>query len=192
MPVLRTVFFCALLAAPAQGEPAKPSLPPALVDIAGNTHNLGADKNTKLAVFVYVSTDCPIANFFQPTLRKLAKKFDAQGVRFFQVHADPDLTTKAATKHAREFNVISPVILDSKQQWARHHRAKVTPEAIVVLPNGTCVYRGRIDDTYTAFGKRRPEPTSRDLDAAITATLAGKQVVTPVTKAIGCQIFIED
>ena len=52
-------------------------------------------------------------------------------------------------------------------------------------------YRGRIDDTYTTYGKRRPKPTTHDLRNALTSILAGRKVATPVTRAIGCQILIE-
>ena len=53
-------------------------------------------------------------------------------------------------------------------------------------------YRGRIDDTYAAYGKRRPEPTTRALETALIAVLAGKKVAVPRTEAVGCQILIED
>lgn len=163
-----------------------------LVDVTGKTHHPGASKGTKAVVFVYVDTHCPIANFYQPTLRKLARKFQKQGVLFFQVHPDPDRSKEDVLLHIKEFGVVSPVILDSSQKWAKLHQAKATPEAHLIAPDGTCLYRGRIDDTYTTYGKRRPKPTTRDLEAALIATLAGKKIATPVTKAIGCQILIED
>ena len=67
----------------------------------------------------------------------------------------------------------------------------MTPEAHVYLRDGTCVYRGRIDDTYTTYGKRRPSPTTHDLRDALSAIISGSKVTNPVTKAIGCQILIE-
>ena len=62
----------------------------------------------------------------------------------------------------------------------------------VLAPNGKTVYRGRIDDTYTKFGKRRPEPMKEDLKDAIDAVLAGNKVAIPVTESIGCLIFMEE
>ena len=162
-----------------------------LVDVVGVVHEPAKSKGTVAMVFVYVDTTCPIANFYQPSLRRLARAFEAKGVRFFQIHPDPDGKKEDLARHAREFEVISPVILDNKQDYARFHKARVTPEAHVYLRNGTCVYRGRIDDTYTTYGKRRPKPTTRDLEDALAAILGGRKVTTPVTKAIGCQILIE-
>ena len=162
-----------------------------LVDVTGVTHEPARSKGAVAVVFVYVDTTCPIANFYQPTLRRLAQAFEPRGIRFFQLHPDPDGTKEDLTTHAREFEVISPVILDNKQHYARLHNAKVTPEAHVYLRDGTCVYRGRIDDTYTTYGKRRPSPTTHDLRDALSAIISGSKVTDPVTKAIGCQILIE-
>ena len=162
-----------------------------VTDIAGRKHEPFADHKTKAAVFVFVSVDCPIANFFQPTLRRLAKRFENQGVRFYQVHPDPDLNAAGARKHATEYGVVSPVVLDGAQTLVRRLNAKVTPEAFLLTRDLATAYRGRIDDTYTTYGKRRPEPTTRDLETALAAVLAGKKVPTPETKAIGCLIFVE-
>jgi hypothetical protein len=49
-------------------------------------------------------------------------------------------------------------------------------------------YRGRIDDKYVAIGLERPNPTRRDLEAALTASLAGQSIAEPRTQAVGCYI----
>jgi hypothetical protein len=64
----------------------------------------------------------------------------------------------------------------------------VVPEAVVLSPQGRILYRGRIDDRYTADGIRREVPTSRDLEAALTAVVAGKQPPVARTKAFGCPL----
>lgn len=63
-----------------------------------------------------------------------------------------------------------------------------TPEVAVFTPDGKLAYRGRIDDRYAGFGKKRPEPTQRDLRDALTAIIAGKKVPTPRTEAVGCSV----
>ena len=50
------------------------------------------------------------------------------------------------------------------------------------------VYRGRIDDRFVDFGKTRPEPTQRDLEAALRGVLDGTHKDLVTTKAIGCYI----
>jgi hypothetical protein len=58
----------------------------------------------------------------------------------------------------------------------------------VLSPSGDVLYRGRIDDRVADFGKRRVEPTRRDLRLALDAILAGKPVQARLTKAVGCYI----
>ena len=51
-----------------------------------------------------------------------------------------------------------------------------------------CFYRGRIDDTYFGYGKRRFAATHHDLRDALEAVLSGKPVHERTTEAIGCFI----
>ncbi len=61
----------------------------------------------------------------------------------------------------------------------------------MISKDDAVVYRGRIDDTYTTFGKRRPEPTTRELRDALEAVIAGKKPKVTKTDSVGCRIFIE-
>src|SRR5262249_13877749 len=49
-------------------------------------------------------------------------------------------------------------------------------------------YRGRIDNAYHARLRKNPRTTEHNLDDAIKAMLAGKDVKVPATKAVGCPI----
>jgi hypothetical protein len=49
-------------------------------------------------------------------------------------------------------------------------------------------YRGRIDDRYLDFGVDRLTPTTHELDEALAAVLAGREVARPVVPAVGCAI----
>ena len=162
-----------------------------LRDLDGKVHAPFASGETKAVMIVFVSTDCPIANYFQPTLRRLQEEFGDQGVVFFQVHPDPEVPVAEAKKHREEFEVRCPVVIDKGQAVTKRLAATTTPEAFVLTEAGKVAYRGRIDDTYTDFGKRRPEPRTRDLHEALTAVVAGKNPPVPVTEPVGCRIFVE-
>ena len=84
-----------------------------------------------------------------------------------------------------------PMILDSDQSIARRVNAKVTPEAFVISPVGDVLYRGRINDLYAGYGKRRREASSHDLRDAVAAALAGEPIAIPETKPVGCFIQYE-
>ena len=66
----------------------------------------------------------------------------------------------------------------------------MTPEAALFNSSGTLLYRGRIDDRVTDFGKARLEANVRDLENALAAIEANSNIPVARTEAIGC--FISD
>lgn len=161
------------------------------VDIEGNTQAPFADTNTAALVIVFIDVQCPVANYFHPTLRRIATDTRERGARFLFVHPDPDVTKAEAQKHAKAFKVAGPVVLDAKQATARRLLADVTPEAFVMSPDGKVHYRGRVNDMFVRPAKKRVKPRTHDLRDALEAVLAGKKVETPETTAVGCYIFFD-
>ncbi|HEY6564287.1 MAG TPA: redoxin domain-containing protein [Pirellulaceae bacterium] len=174
-----------LLAASQAKEPAFE-----LSDISGKVHTPFADPRTRAVVLVFITKDCPIANYFQPTLQRLEASYKDKGIIFYLIHSDPDTTQATAGTHAKEYAITAPVIVDPRQKLAKEFEAEWTPEAVVILPDRKTTFRGRIDDTYADYGKKRPRPTRNDLKEAIDAVLAGKIPDHPVTsKPVGCPIY---
>ena len=64
----------------------------------------------------------------------------------------------------------------------------MTPEAVVVLPDGQVIYRGRIDDRYTSNGRRRAEPHVGELRSALEAIVADESPAVALTEPFGCPI----
>ena len=64
----------------------------------------------------------------------------------------------------------------------------VTPEAVVLSPEGKVLYRGRIDDRYSLDSKRREEASTHDLADAIEAAIEGKEPAVRETTAFGCPL----
>lgn len=157
-------------------------------DVQDNLHDPFSKKQTKAIVLVFVTTDCPIANYYQPTLSRLTEEYAKTGVHFYLFHSDRDTKQSEAIKHAKDFSVKAPVILDHDQQIAKRVEARVTPEAFLIDRAGKTRYRGRINDLYADYGKRRPTPKTHDLKDALDSFLAGKKIENPKTKAVGCYI----
>jgi peroxiredoxin len=158
------------------------------VDIQGSKHTPLNVKGAKAVVLFFAVTDCPIANYYTSEINAIVKDHASKGVRFFIVHVDPDLTVEAARKHAKEYGLTCPILIDVKHELVKAAGATVTPEAAVLTPDGKLAYRGRIDDIYVELGKRRVEAKQRDLRDALRAVLAGQPVKEARTKAIGCPI----
>lgn len=157
-------------------------------DIHGKRYEPFADSATKAIVLVFVSTDCPIANSYQPALARVTNDYGSRGVAIFLIHTDPDLSVDVARNHAETFQVKAPVALDPRQSIARRVEATTVPEAVVVGRDGSTVYRGRIDDSFAARDKKRPKPTTNDLRDALDDIIAGRPVRVRRTEAIGCVI----
>ena len=157
------------------------------------THRpLSGKEPAKAVVLIFTATDCPVANYFQPTIRRIAKRYEGKGVRFFQVYPDRDTDAESAKKHAKEYEITTAQVLDPEQKLAGEAGAKKTPEAVVYNAAGEVVYRGRIDDTYAALGKKRARPTTADLKATLDAILGGKNPALKEVEAVGCFIFFEE
>lgn len=177
-------------AAPPAAEPrtdgAETSL--AIRTLDGTEHRPLQDAKVRAAVLVFVLPDCPVSNGYAPEIQKLSVEFGKRDVAFFLVHVDPDVTADQAKRHAEAFGLTSPVALDPRHGLVRQAGARRVPEVAVFVPGEGRKYRGRIDDRYFAPGKRRAEPDSRDLRAALEAVLAGKPVPRAETEAVGCPI----
>ena len=161
-----------------------------------NLVNLSGERVDPLAagdpagVFLFMRSDCPIANRYAPELRRLHETFSSRGVRFWLVYVDPQEETEAIERHAEEYQVPGEILRDSHHDLVRLTGARVTPEAAVFDAGGRLVYRGRIDDRYPDFGKARAQPNRRDLKLALESVLQGEPVAEPETRAVGC--FIAD
>jgi len=149
---------------------------------------LDASKGQKAAVLIFIQHECPIANAYAPEIKRLCEAYAAKGFVFYAVHVDPDLNASEAKKHAGSFSLVCAVLLDDKHALAKRAGVKVAPEAAVIAPEGKILYRGRIDDLFAAYGKKRAEPTSRDLRNALDAIAAGQDVPVAETQAVGCPI----
>ncbi len=174
------------------------AIPPAALDLDGQPTDplaCSATQTTPKAIVLYfTATECPIANRCTPRLNALAETFAPQGVAFFSIYADPSTTLAQIRQHRADYALSIPALRDPDHSLVVRSGATVTPEVAVYLPATSTeparlIYRGRIDDQFTAFGKSRPEPTQHDLRDLLTALLEGKTPPTLVTtKAIGCYI----
>ena len=185
----------AALAAPA-GPQTRPATAPAaeavsVLDLDGKATRPLDLGESKAAVILFIRTDCPISNGYTPEILRICDAYAARGVRFYLVHADPDLTATDARKHADAFGLSKAsctILMDGKRTLVQACGVRVTPEAAVFDPAGKIVYGGRIDDKWLGYGKARAEPTVRDLRVALDAVLAGRPVPAAQGRAIGCPI----
>lgn len=155
-------------------------------DVDGNVHTPLAPKKASLLLFLL--PDCPVSYAYAPEIKRICADYEPKGVNVFVVHSDPDVTPEEAKKHAKDYHLPCPVLLDPQHLLVKSTGATMAPEAAMVGPDGKVLYLGRIDDLFADYGKRRPEPKQHDLRNALDAMLAGKPIPGPTAKPIGCHL----
>ena len=157
-------------------------------DTRGAAHGTAEWTGRKAVLLFFVTTDCPVANSYVPEMNRIHDVYTARGVAVYAVQADTTVDDAAAARYAAEYRYAFPLLLDPRQSLVQLTGATVTPEAVVLSPEGKVLYRGRIDNRVEDFGRQRPEPTRHDLRDALDAVLSGRPVAQPLTKSIGCAI----
>jgi AhpC/TSA family len=164
-----------------------PAFPLGVRDLDGARHRV-PEPGAKATVLLFLAHDCPIANRYLPEIERLRAAYTPRGVRFFAVYAEPGLSPEQARRHRQEYAAALPALLEAWQPLVRATGVTVTPEAAVLGPDGTLLYRGRIDDLYAGLGTKRLRPTRRELQEALEAILDGRPIRVPRTSAVGCFI----
>src|SRR5262249_36587787 len=127
-------------------------------DVTGRTQTPLSQPDRKATVLFFLMPECPISNAYAPEIQRICTEYESKKIAAFIVHTDPDVTGKEAEKHAKEYGFTSPVLLDPDQVLIKKTGVTTAPEVAVVGPDGKLLYRGRIDDWYVDYGKRRGEP----------------------------------
>ena len=143
---------------------------------------------TKATVLLFVSTDCPISNRYAPDVRQLYDTYEKDGVVFWLIYPNPAETIAEIRDHLKSFSYPGTALRDPKHELAKAAGATITPETAVYDAKGALVYRGRIDDRYSAVGIEKAQAARHDLQDAIAAALAGKPAKQKFTQAVGCYI----
>jgi len=159
-----------------------------VTNLAGAAVQPLRDGGQKATVLFFVMHECPVANGYAPEINRIISEYAARGVQGFVVYVESDLSPEKARRHSRDYGFKSGSLFDPKHLLVKAAGASISPEAAVFGPTGEVLYRGRIDDRVADFGKRRVEPTRRDLRLTLDAILAGKPVPARLTKAVGCYI----
>lgn len=165
----------------------KPAIAFSLLDLTGNAHALDENDGRRVRAFVFLSTECPIANGSVKTLNDLHAA-RPKGVDLFGVVVDPSVSRTQAAKHFAEYKAAFPVLFDASGLLAVALKPTHVPQAFVLDRDGRLVYRGAIDNAWEALGRRRLKAEKHYLADAIADAADGQAVAVPETPAVGCLI----
>jgi peroxiredoxin len=157
-----------------------------LSDLQGTTYNTICFRGHTV-VLVFIGLECPVANAYVPEVQSQITATKDQKVLWFGVHSEPGVTKDEATKHAAEYKLTMPILLDGEQKLAAMVGAKKLGQ-VVVIQDMQVVYRGRIDDRWAANGKRRDQPGTHELQDALAAIAKKQPIAVSETESYGCPI----
>jgi peroxiredoxin len=168
-----------------------------LKNVDGKTLSLATYRpEAKGYIVVFTCNHCPFAKAYESRIMALDKKYAAQGYPLVTINSsDPAAYEEDSFENmktrATERGYTFPYLVDETQQVARAFGATRTPTMFVVKKEGdkfTVQYIGAIDDN----AQDTNGITKRYVEDAVNNLLAGKPVMTTVTKSVGCAIKWKD
>ncbi|NBQ13895.1 MAG: hypothetical protein EBU31_04635 [Proteobacteria bacterium] len=192
--VFCTVTVCALVAGcTGSGQGTGVGSGPAVASAATTPPAAIPASSPRATVWLFISTDCPICNGYQPEIERLRMRFATRGIEFVGVYAEVPLERSEMEAHVAKYGIKYPVRIDTDRAIQRRLGARMVPEVVVSAggPDSSgnpaaFLYRGRIDDQWPERGSRRPSATVHDLERALEAIVAGQQPAVRTTTPVGC------
>jgi hypothetical protein len=149
---------------------------------------LKVDKG-RAEILFFLTNDCPISNYYSHEIRRICEDYGGRGAGCTLIYTDPAMTDAQAREHAREYgHGAYPKMVDRKHELVKAVGAEINPTAVVIRPDESIAYRGRIDNSFASIGKQRRVVTEHDLRDALDAVLAGRAVAKAESQPIGCYI----
>lgn len=143
----------------------------------------------RLGALFFVTNDCPVSNYYSHEIRRICDDYAKRGVGCSLVYTDTTLTDEQARAHAHDYgHGLYPKLVDRTHALVKATGAAITPTAVVIRPDGSIAYRGRIDNSFAAIGVQRRVVTEHDLRDALDAVIARRLVPKPETQPVGCYI----
>ncbi len=163
-----------------------------LKNVDGKMFGMNDLKNNQGVILIFTCNHCPFSVAYENRIIALDNKYSLLGYPVVAINPndktrEPEDSFENMVIRAREKNFNFPYLYDESQEIAKTYGATRTPHVYVLKKEGKkfiIKYIGAIDDNSDDAEK----VTSKYVENAVDALLAGKEVTTNETKAIGCGI----
>lgn len=144
-----------------------------------------------IQVYVFLAETCPICRSTTIEMKSLYSSYHSRGIGFRGVFPAAKMSTaQTRADFAKKYNIPYPLQGDAGQVLTKKYAASITPEIVVVRTRDNAIlYRGKVDNSYEAIGRRREVVTEHYLRDALESILRGKRISITRTEPVGC--FIE-
>lgn len=155
----------------------------------GEFHALKDFADSKILVVFFTCNHCPFVINSNELTRATAQEFSDQGVSFVGINSNSAQTNEGDSyenmvKEMEEHQFPWPYLHDESQEVAKAYGALRTPHFYVFDEDRKLIYTGRAVDS-----PREPEKVrENNLEEALLEKLAGKEISTPLTNPIGCNV----
>ena len=155
----------------------------------GNTYSLKDFADAKVLVIFFTCNHCPYVIGSDEVTRQTVEKFGPKGVKFVGINSNSPNTYEEDSfenmvKRMKQHDFPWLYLYDETQDVARAYGALKTPHFFVFNEEKKLVYTGRGVDNPRETSKM----TVNDLENALEELLAGKEITTPITNPIGCNV----
>lgn len=149
-------------------------------------------KKSKGVIVVFTCNHCPFSKMYEQRIIDLHKAYTAKGYDVVAINSNdpavvPDDSFAKMVEQSKKKKYPFPYLFDETQETARAFGASRTPHVFLLAnENNSFVlkYVGAIDNN----AEDAKAADKKYVNAAIDELLAGKEVSTKQTKAIGCSI----
>lgn len=163
-----------------------------LKNIDGKLVSMADYKDAKGFIITFTCNTCPYAVMYEDRITALNYKYESQGYPVIAIMPNsiakkPGDALPEMKKRAEEKGFNFPYLIDETQDVYPKYGATKTPHMFVLqkTEKGNVVkYIGAIDDNY----KDASAVTTKYVEEAVDALLAGKEILEKETKAVGCGI----
>jgi len=155
--------------------------------LQGNMHTLSVLLQQGPVVFVFLATECPVAQRYAMRLKRMNAEFADKNVTFVGIYSNENDSLEDVKAYIARAEYSFPIIKDTDGSLARGLGATMTPQAHLIDTVGVIRYRGPIDDNR--YETRIKHHYLKD---ALVAILDRKLVPVKETAAFGCTIHLPD
>ncbi|HEV2088508.1 MAG TPA: thioredoxin family protein [Cryptosporangiaceae bacterium] len=159
-----------------------------LPDVTGRTVARDDFADAPALLVAFLCNHCPYVRHVEGVLAEVLAahpRLAVVGICTNDADAYPDDRPEHLAEQARRAGWTFPYLVDAEQEVARAFNAACTPDFFLYDADRRLAYRGAFDDSTPGNGK---PVTGANLDAAITAVLAGRAVPEPHQPSMGCGI----
>lgn len=158
-------------------------------NVDGQELSIASAAGPKGTLVIFSCNHCPFVKGWEGRIAEIGNTYKGKGVGVIVINSNdpsayPEDSYEQMQQRAKDRGFGFPYVVDATSEVARGFGASHTPEVYLFDKDGKLVYHGAVDDN----SKDASKVESAYLKDALNALLAGSQVATKETKAIGCSI----